>query len=48
MLLGREGGGGLAEEYSLYAFVNVDNFERPLSTRANRLTIMATEELCAS
>ena len=24
------GGGGLAKEYSLYAFINVDNFERPL------------------
>ena len=27
----QEGEGGLAKEYSLYAFINVDNFERPLT-----------------
>ena len=25
-----EGGGGNKKEYSLYAFINVDNYERPL------------------
>ena len=31
-VLGKGGGGGcLAKEYSLYALINVDNFERPLN-----------------
>ena len=28
---GGSGGGDLAKEYSLYAFINVDNFEGPLN-----------------
>ena len=27
----REGGGGHSKAYSMYAFINVDNCERPLS-----------------
>ena len=32
-----EGGGGHQKAYALYAFINVDNCERPLRKRAIRL-----------
>ena len=37
-----EGGGGHQKAYAVYAFINVDNCERPLSFRALNATHSAT------
>ena len=43
----QEGGWGLAKEYSLYAFINVDNFERPLTVCVLlRMVFHTTAEFC--